>query len=365
MTEEHQHRTKCCVDLETPFLPDKQGCKAKVRPVCDTCSCCPHAKEVTTDGVKNPEDGKMYEEHMFGRGKGIRWNAKQQCCCGFMVFLFIYVVIFGIIQWLCFHFATENCGSLPDDYNFPGGGHGKTTGGPEKNLLPRNALIVGREPSMYGEAFDVFNSTNEGQMVSAPVGTWFRTWGPWFWTYTYQDTLNSKGTVYMRPTVLGMTGAMSELKVMRCDGEGEVLKFTEGTAVMGNMMREFFRTNTGRVLKMLVNGEIVAVAEETFHGQKSATFRTVDEGKKDTIGSCILRGVNGQGFNEWFLKNDWDGPLPFYMTSSVAANYAFKIKNEVGGPKTPSEFAALIGHMLTPAKDRHADAKQSKDITTP
>jgi len=348
-----------CSGLTDHLLPTRDGCKqAKVRPVCDPLGC--HAKKVPKDGQED-----VLEQHMFGKGEGVVWNAKQQCCCCTLVGLFIYFVLFGIIQWIMFHWATENCGALPSNYNFPGAGHGKD-GGPSYNLMPRNALIVGREPSIYGEAFDVFNSTNEGQMVSAPVGTWFRTWGPWFYTYTYQDTLNSKATVYMRPTVLGMMHVMSELKVMRCDGEGEVLKFSEGTAVVGNRMREFFRTNTGRVMKMLVNGKQEAVVEETFHGQKSATFRTVDSKNKDTIGSCILRGVNGQGFNEWFLKNDWDGPLPFYMTSAVAANYAFKIKNEDKSQKVPSFFAEMP-QMLRATKDTlvkhsHTDEPPAIDV---
>jgi len=264
----------------------------------------------------------------------------------------------------------ENCGALKENYNFPGGGYGCPKGlnctTADVNLLPRNALIVGREPSLYGEAFDVFNSTNEGQMVSAPVGTWFRTWGPWFWTYTYQDTLNSKATVYMRATVLSMFGVMEEHKAMRCDGKGEVLKFTEGTAVVGNAFRAFFQTNTGRVMKMLIDGKEVAVVEETFHGQKSATFRTLGE-QKDTIGSVILRGINQQGFNEWFLKNDFDAPLPFWMTSGVATAYAFKIKNEKASKiNKPPQFLAALAELLSPHNNKihveHTAAQQSKDI---
>lgn len=304
------------------------------------CSCPDLSEKLVQDevdpSVKNGPDGHHY---LFGCGtesQYVVWNCKQQSVCFLGIFLFIYVVLFGILQWIMFHWATMACGTLPANYNFHGGGHGTPMGGvlgknvtgPADNLLPRNSLIVGREDSLYGKAFDVFNSTNEGQMVSAPVGTWFRTWGPWFWTYTYQDTLDSKETVYMRPTILGMTGVMSELKVMRCDGKGGVLKFSEGTNVVMNWFRELFRTNTGRILAMLVDGERIGIVEETFHGQKSATFRTVSEGQRDVFGSCILRGLNGQGFNEWFLKTEPDSAVPFYMTAAVAANYAFKIPTQ-------------------------------------
>lgn len=337
MTEEAPaHRTKCygMCDMETPFLPDRENCKtAKMKPECDRCGC----------------TQKGEESHMFGTGKGVVWNAKQQCCCCSMILFFVYFVVFGIIQWVCFHWATYNCGSLPANYNFPGGGHGDGTT-PGDNLLPRNALIVAREASVYGDAFDVFNSTEEGQMVSAPVGTWFRTWGPWFYTYTYQDTLNSKETVYMRATLAGMSGLLTELKVMRCDGKGEVMKYSEGTAVLGNAFRAFLQTNTGSVYKILIGGELQAVVEETYHGAKSATFRTEGKGGKDVIASFILQGANNDGYNQWFMKNDADSPLKFYMTDAVAVDYAFKIHNEKK-KKQSQQYMLLAEQVKTAVSD--------------
>lgn len=79
-----------------------------------------------------------------------------------------------------------------------------------------------------------------------------------------------------------------------------------------------------------------------------------------------MRGVNNQGFNEWFLKNDYDGPLPFYMTSAVAANYAFKIANEGKQSDKPTFLTALRG-MLSPAKDANAGAthiESNKTVAT-
>lgn len=322
-------------DMDTPFLPDRENCKtARSKPECDRCGC--PAKDAN-------------DKHKFGNGTGVVWNCKQQCCCCFYIWLFVYLVVFGIVQWIMFHWATYTCGSLPGNYNFPGGGHGNIDGTittPAENLLPRNALIVAREASIYGDAFDVFNSTEEGQMVSAPVGTWFRTWGPWFYTYTYQDTLNSKETVYMRPTIAGMTGFMTELKVMRCDGKGEIMKYSEGTAVLGNRFRAFVQSNTGRILKILIGGELKAVVEETYHGAKSATFRTEGKGGKDVVASCILQGTNNDGYNQWFMKNDADSPLKFYMTDAVAVDYAFKIHNEKK-KKSSAEYMLLAEQVKT------------------
>lgn len=326
------------LDLDTPFLPDREGCKTgRAKPECDRCGC----------PAKDEND-----KHWFGNGTGVIWNCKQQSCCLFLIFLFVYFVLFGIVQWIMFHWATYNCGSLPADYNFPGGGTGQLKNGnwtgPETNLLPRNARIVGRAPSIYGEAFDVFNATDQGMLVSAPVGSWFRTWGPWFFTYTYQDTLYSKETVYMRPTILGMTGFMTELKVMRCDGKGDVLKYSEGTAVVGNQIRSIMQSNTGRMLKLLIDGEVKAVVEETYHGTKSATFQTEGHSKR-VLGSCVLTDTK-DGYNSWFAHNARDSPLPFYMTDAVAVDYAFKIHNENKKHKQPS-YMMLAQQFKTAVSD--------------
>jgi hypothetical protein len=301
---------------------------------------------------------------MFGRGDNVVWTCKQQSCCLGGVFFFVYFVVFGIVQWLMFHWATINCGALPDNFKFHSGEPSKN-GTASFNHMPEFALIEGREPSLYGDAFDVFSSTKEGMMTGAPVGTWFRTWGPWFYTYTYQETLSSKGTVYMRPTVWGMMGVMTELKVMRCDGKGDVMKYSEGTAVFGNRMRQIFQTNTGRFLRILRNGKMVAVAEETYHGQKSVTFRTENEKGKDEIGSCILRGVNSQGYNEWFMKNDFDTDLPYYETVAIAVDYAFKIHTENKKKAShPEEFLAamreIAGHALGSSAEETNPASERK-----
>merc|ERR1712046_283875 len=99
-----------------------------------------------------------------------------------------------------------------------------------------------------------------------------------------------------------------------------------GTNWLMNKFRELFQTNTGKQLAILVDGERVAVVEETFHGQKGAIFRSQGKGQRQ-IASSILTGINDNGFNQWFLKNKDDSPLPFYMTSAIAANMAFKIAN--------------------------------------
>lgn len=328
--------TRCygLIDMKTPLIPDREHCKtAKPKPVCDACGC--HRKSDKDD-------------HLFGKGEGVVWNCKQQSCCCFGIFFFVYFILFGIIQWGCFHFATINCGSLPEGYNYPGGGYGKL-GGPEKNLLPKIVLIEGREPSIYGEAFDVFNSTDQAAKLE-PVGTWFRTWGPWFYTYTYQDVENSKATVYMRQTLLSMTGAVRELKAMRCDGTGSELKITEGLSVFSNMVREFLRTNKGSDFKMLVDGEEKGIVEEKFYGTKSALFRPV-EANKNSFANLIEQGTNNNGFNQWYLKNSGGEPVPYWMTSAVAVNYAFKI-HTIDKQKDDKKHAFLAGlyEILSPTK---------------
>jgi len=144
-----------------------------------------------------------------------------------MVLLPCYLLLGGILQFLCFHFATVKCGSgsPPDDYAFPGGGHG-LYGGPEVNLVPRHSLVVENLPRWYGMAFDVYNATVMGTIAGAPQGTWFRTWGPMFSTYTYQDVQHSQPTIYMRSSWQSIIFQYNDDYIMRCDGKGDVVRLS-------------------------------------------------------------------------------------------------------------------------------------------
>jgi len=259
-------------------------------------------------------------------------NNRQQWCTVCSIIFAIYILIGGIVQWGCFHFATMNCGAMPENYQFPGGGHGVNTGGPEVNLVPRHSIVVERTPMWYGMAFDVYNATDNSQPVGAPVGAWFRTWGPFFSTYTYQDVLNSQPTIYMRASIQSMTLGYYDDYVMRCDGKGSVLRLSEGQHWLTNRMRNFFRMNQGISLKVWRGGEVIGMAEETFHGAKSITFKNETD-QSHSFASAALMGKKyetetGKKLSQWIITNHQDSPVPWYETQAMCVLYAFRIYND-------------------------------------
>jgi len=256
-------------------------------------------------------------------------NHRQQWCtvCGGI--LFCYLVVGSIIQFFCFHFATLKCSSLPDDYSFPGGGHGQY-GGPEIQLIARRSMVVERDPMWYGAAFDVYNATEVGTIAGAPIGVWYRTWGPYFSTYTYQDVLNSQPTVYMRSSIAGMF-LYNEDWVMRCDGKGTPMRLTEGANWVGNRIRHVMGANQGFTFNIWKGGKIVATAEETFHGAKSMTFRNITTKQAPEFASSVKMqnqgSEAGKNYARWFTKNDYGSSIPFWQTNAFCTLYAFRIYN--------------------------------------
>lgn len=262
------------------------------------------------------------------------------------------------------------CGSgePPDDYVFPGGGHGIYTGGPKQNLMPRHSIIVETPPRWYGMAFDVHNATSVGTISGAPIGTWFRTWGPFFSTYTYQDIENSQPTVYMRASWQSVLFHYNDDYIMRCDGKGSYVRVSEGQHWFTNRVKNKLGFNQGYSLKIwnkTENGEEhIADAEETFHGTKSVTFlnATTDHTHNRDIGSATVS--NEHNFAQWNVKSSYETTIPFYQTNAMSVLYAFRIYNlktrsRSGKPQQP-ELAAVTDADKTQSEFVDADKTQTE-----
>merc|ERR1712137_525692 len=186
-------------------------------------------------------------------------------------------------------------------------------GGPEIQLIARRSMVVERDPMWYGAAFDVDNATEVGTIAGAPIGVWYRTWGPYFSTYTYQDVLNSQPTVYMRSSIAGMF-LYNEDWVMRCDGKGTPMRLTEGANWVGNRIRHVMGANQGFTFNIWKGGKIVATAEETFHGAKSMTFRNITTKQAPEFASSVKMqnqgSEAGKNYARWFTKNDYGSSIP-------------------------------------------------------
>eukprot|EP00441_Pelagodinium_beii_P017282 CAMPEP_0197661856 /NCGR_PEP_ID=MMETSP1338-20131121/51711_1 /TAXON_ID=43686 ORGANISM="Pelagodinium beii, Strain RCC1491" /NCGR_SAMPLE_ID=MMETSP1338 /ASSEMBLY_ACC=CAM_ASM_000754 /LENGTH=350 /DNA_ID=CAMNT_0043239497 /DNA_START=114 /DNA_END=1166 /DNA_ORIENTATION=+ len=256
-------------------------------------------------------------------------KVKKGCrTCGYavgVVFLVVFICAW-IVQFAVFYFATSmsGCtGSGLEDYSYPGA-EASEAGPASWNLMPKISLLAEREPMWYGEAFDVIPSNEASNVASAPVGTWWQTWGPIFYTYTYEDVANSQTTMYMRRKLLRI-GQCHVIE--RCDGKGPVVTFTEGNKFFVNRLRKFFKMNQGYSYKIYLDDEFVGVAEETQHGFQSLTFRDDKTGK--SIASSVLkeRHFHGQ-YDLWLVNNDDDDKLPYYVSSAATLLFAFHTINE-------------------------------------
>mmetsp|Transcript_36271 Transcript_36271/g.76187 ORF Transcript_36271/g.76187 Transcript_36271/m.76187 type:complete len:373 (+) Transcript_36271:94-1212(+) len=247
--------------------------------------------------------------------------AKKGCmglgCCALIVFILAWALQ-GIIFWWATTASGCSAKSLAD-YSYPGG-ETSDAGGGSFNLVPKISLLAERKPMWYGQAFDIIPSNEASSVADAPTGVWWRTWGPWFYTYTYEDVANSKTTVFMRQKLLRL-GQSHE--IVRCDGQGPRVLFTEGANFFANRIRHLLGMNQGLSFKIYIDNELVAIAEETSAGFQSLTFRS-EKGEK--YASSILQDRHFHGtFDQWLDKNSEKSPIPYYVTEAATLLYAFHV----------------------------------------
>lgn len=276
-----------------------------------------------------------------------------------MMFLFVYLLVFGIVQFVMFHWATYSCGVMEKAYTYPGGGHGEYTT-PADNLVPQYSLLIEQPDMWYGTSgFDVFKATDQQSQVKK-VGVWTRTWGPWFSTYTYQDIDNSRETLYVRATIMGMWFYTENL-IMRCDGRDDPIVVTEGRNWMMNRVKTFLGSATGMTFRILDEGNLVALVEETYHGSKSANFRNATTDAELDFASGLILGQQftdadtGDKYHQWFISNNYGSSMQFWKTQSAVAMYAFRMKAEIDKNKKEKQKEQQNPNFLVeqPDADEH------------
>jgi len=260
--------------------------------------------------------------------------------CGCLLVLF---VLAWIVQGFMYWYATLGCSPKHFvDYSFPGGGT-SNLGGPSFNLVPEISLLTQNAPGWFGSSFSVIPSNAASTTAGAPVGYWWRTGGPIFTTYTYEDVANSRVTLYMRQNLLRI--GMSH-RIGRCDGKGEQITITEGSNWFMNRIRKIFRFNQAMSYKIYVGDKWVAVAEETSQGFSSVTFRNETSG--EVVGSAILasRHFHGQ-YDQWLVKDVPDKAVfPYYVSSAASLLFAYNMVNSAPPSSTGSGPTFLSSSSL-------------------
>mmetsp|Transcript_43188 Transcript_43188/g.99567 ORF Transcript_43188/g.99567 Transcript_43188/m.99567 type:complete len:478 (-) Transcript_43188:117-1550(-) len=258
-------------------------------------------------------------------------SVKKGCKKCLLYVLGVLLVIFaiaGIIQLICYNFALMGCSaSKLRGYNFPGGGK-SDLGGATYNLVPKVSLLIERDPVWWGSGYDLFPSDSASTISGATTGFFYKTWGPLFNTYAYEDTATSQVTMYMRQRFPQSYLFMSHV-IARCDGNGPSVIVTEGSGgFIVNRIRALFKMNQGYHFQVWVDNTFVGVAQEIGqHGSgiPSILFRN---STGSTMGSSTLQSRHFHGSkDEWLVTNEEDTKIPFYANAALTLNYAFHVHN--------------------------------------
>lgn len=206
-------------------------------------------------------------------------------------------------------------------------GHRACVRNKRQNLLPTEHVMLERPASLFGQSFAVYKGES---ITEGSTGSWWRTWGPWFWTYVYEENGGGTPTVYVRPTLVGMLGLYSSSRVMRCDG-GDVYTFTEGTNWIANRIRRFWGAATDFRFKLYRNSDMVGIATEQSRDH-SIRFQTVHSEASEA--SAVLTICNSHRHDCWAVhpSTEADGSLklsslPNYVESACTVLLAFRYIN--------------------------------------
>eukprot|EP00811_Abedinium_folium_P036909 NODE_9574_length_1413_cov_9.327372.p1 GENE.NODE_9574_length_1413_cov_9.327372~~NODE_9574_length_1413_cov_9.327372.p1 ORF type:complete len:330 (-),score=55.29 NODE_9574_length_1413_cov_9.327372:307-1296(-) len=266
-------------------------------------------------------------------------HKRTKLCCG--VCWLIILVIFccaWILQGLMYWVGTASCssGSLKG-YDYPGGGVSKL-GNATYNLVPRITLLKERVPQWFGEAFDVIPSNEASTISEAPCGNIWKTWGPIFNSYVYQDVAASQETLYMRPNLLRL--GMSH-RIGRCDGKGPLIWIEEGSNFISNAIRHAFGMSQAVTFKLYVDDDYVATVEETNTGLPSLTFVTVGKTLADrkVIASAVLKNPFSTTpyDDEWLVSNFPTTILPYWTPTMATSIFSFAM---VGSDRVSNRHSA-------------------------
>eukprot|EP00429_Kryptoperidinium_foliaceum_P012200 CAMPEP_0176039092 /NCGR_PEP_ID=MMETSP0120_2-20121206/19377_1 /TAXON_ID=160619 /ORGANISM="Kryptoperidinium foliaceum, Strain CCMP 1326" /LENGTH=338 /DNA_ID=CAMNT_0017372487 /DNA_START=89 /DNA_END=1105 /DNA_ORIENTATION=- len=258
-------------------------------------------------------------------------------CC--LVILAVCLVQ-GVLYW----WATMKCNARSlKNYTYPDVS--------SEDLVPRNSLLVEREPAWWGDSFINIPADSAGLPLGASDGVIFMTWGPIFNTYVYQD-IGGHETFVIRDRPLALGGSH---KIMRCDGEGPSYVFSEGSHWIMNNIRELFGMYTTRSFNIWRGSEKVAISEKvggSGSSHKQIVFRAPDADVP--FASCFLKSQHYNGkFDEWFVQQEKNmTDLPAFVPHSCCALMAFrtaaekKPDSEASKASEPKEFLEMTGQAV-------------------
>lgn len=236
-----------------------------------------------------------------------------------------------MVQGAFYGYALYGCdASNLVHYNFPGGGN-SALGSADYNLVPELSLVIEQPPRFFGQQFAVLPSNEASTPNGAATGFFFKTWGPIFNTYTYQD-INGQTTFYMRRNLfrLGMSH-----RIERCDGKKPSIWIEEGSDWFGNKVRGALGYIEAKRFKVYIGDEQMGCIKETDIGTFSLTFCEYKHstGKEcHEIGSGVLKNRHyNMHYDEWLVTNKNSTELPYWATVGATTLFGYsQARNEHG-----------------------------------
>jgi len=266
----------------------------------------------------------------------------------------VLVIVVILVQAVLYWWATLHCsaGKL-QGYTYPGGG--------DENLVPPDSLLVEQAPRWWGSSFINIPADKAGLPSGASTGVYFRTWGPLWYTYTYQDVLGQE-TFVVRDRPLAIGGSH---KIMRCDGEGPAWVVSEGGHWLMNGIRSMFGMYTSRIYNIWKGNELVAISEKlggTGQSHKQIIFRAPD--KAEPFASAFLKDRHFHGvFDEWFVQLDANSSLPNFIPNGVSMLMAFATANTKAHVPKPTDFLEVTPIAAAAAAVPEGDAAEKEEAT--
>lgn len=245
-------------------------------------------------------------------GKIVKWGSIV-----FLIYLFIVSAVQGVLYgWACFKCGPNHL----KDYAYPGGGH--------FDMVPSETVLTISQ-GRWGWIAEVWPAENGMKTGAATVGTIYRTWGPLFFTYTFEDN-NGLYTWVVRDRPISIGGSH---KLMRCDGEGESYFYSEGGHWLMNRFKYLIGTQITSEYNIW-NGSTKVGTVSRVGGLHNAAnsqlmFKVIDDVNRFGSGSMIK--INHHLQPEWLVQtNSTMSGVPNWVPTSITSLFAIHLGEKWG-----------------------------------
>lgn len=264
-----------------------------------------------------------------------------------LFWLVLLLCVFALQQFLYYWGMSFKCGpNHLAHYDFPGGGH--------EELVDEELMLTIDHGSSWGWAAELYPAREGRKTGAASTGKIWRTWGPLWYTYAYQDN-QGKVTFVARDRPIAFGGSHW---LMRCDGEGDPYVYNVGGNLIMNDIRYLLGYQVTSVYNIWQGGywkgtKVATVSRAGGTGANANSqliFNMVGEDHPFADGNLMT--TNHNNHKEWYVKNNklnknssdrvpyW---VPTMITSIFGIHLSEKFQAHAGNPSELS-FVVKLGN---------------------